>query len=256
MLDELLDAQQVNKDSPLPYYYQIAQVLREAIDDAGDAGGPTAAAVALPSEPALARSFAVTRGTIRHALQTLAREGLIYREKGRGTFLKRRRVELDLTQLGSITAQMRGRQWAPGYRLLARNRIVPPPPVRHALDLAEGAEVWEVRRLRLADGEPVSAERSHIPCELAPDLDRQDLSGSLYALLQEHYGFALQAADQTIRTRAADAEEAQLLAIAEGVPVFIITGLLSEARGRAVEHSRSVWRGDRYDLQVRLVSRD
>ena len=255
MIDQLLRERRINKASPVPYYYQIAQALREALDSLRRVPGADEE-VALPSEPALAEIFGVTRGTVRHALQVLEHEGLIHREKGRGTFARRRRVELDLTELSSISEQMRSRNWAPAYRLLDIARTRPLPPVPAALGIAGDEPVWAVRRLRLADGEPVSFEQSHFPCRLVPHLDREDLSGSLYDLLQSRYGFRLRTSDQTIRTRQADAEEARLLTIRQGDPVFAITGIISDAGGTPVEYSRSVWRGDRYDLQVRLVSRE
>ena len=254
MIDQLLRERPIDKDSPVPYYYQIAQALREALEGihrAGD-GEP----VTLPSEPALAETFGVARGTVRHALQLLEREGLICRQKGRGTFAGRRRVELDLTELSSISQQMRARNWTPAYRLLDISATRPTPPVRAALDIGEDELVWTVRRLRLADGEPVCLEQSFLPFRLVAHLDREDLAGSLYDLLRTRYGLKLRTSDQTIRTRKADAEEARLLSIRQGDPVFAITGIISDPGGTPVEYSRSVWRGDRYDLQVRLVSRE
>lgn len=255
MIEELLAGRKLNKDSPIPYYYQLAQILREAIDDVS-AGAAEGEDLPLPSEPALSEQFAVTRGTVRHALEILEHEGLIYREKGRGTFIRRRRVELNLTELSSITAHMRDQHWAAEYRLLGLSRGPARPQAQRALGLTEGEEVWEIRRLRLADGEPVSAETSIIPCRLAPDLHTADLTASLYQTLRSRYGFDLKTSEQTIRTRAADAEEAGLLALRAGDPVFVITGVLADAQGTPVEYSRSLWRGDRYDLQVRLVSRE
>lgn len=254
MIDELLAGRRLDKDSPIPYYYQLAQLLREAMEDV--AGGAGSGEVPLPSEPALARQFEVTRGTVRHALEILEREGLIYRARGRGTFMRRRRLELDLTELSSITGHMQDRHWTAGYRLLSLRQGPARPQAERALGLAPGETVWELRRLRLADGEPVSAETSVIPCRLAPDLAAADLTTSLYEALRTRYGFRLKTSEQTIRIRAADAEEAELLALREGEPVFAITGVLADSEGTPVEYSRSLWRGDRYDLQVRLVSRD
>ncbi|MEN6301099.1 MAG: GntR family transcriptional regulator [Armatimonadia bacterium] len=255
MIEELLAGRKLNKDSPIPYYYQLAQILRDAMDDVS-ASAEEGEEIPLPSEPMLAEWFKVTRGTVRHALEILEREGLIYREKGRGTFMRRRRVELNLTELSSITAHMRDQRWAAEYRLLGLDRGPARPQAQRALGLAEAEEVWEVRRLRLADSEPVSAETSIIPCRLAPDLQTADLTASLYQTLRSRYGFDLKTSEQTIRTRAADAEEAVLLNVHTGDPVFVITGVLADAQGTPVEYSRSLWRGDRYDLQVRLVSRE
>jgi len=256
-IHEVIRRARIDRDSPLPYYYQIAQVLREAIEDVGaDEAAQQQEEVALPSEPTLSELFGVTRGTVRHALAILQREGLLYREKGRGTFIKRRRVELDLTHLCSITEHMRSREWEPTYRVLRVQQLLPRPKVQQGLHLEPDVPVWEIRRLRLASREPVSFEWSYIPVRLAEGLDRQDLTQSLYDILKDRYGLELKTADQTIRTRLADAEEAQLLGVEAGAPIFVITGTISDSHGLPVEHSRSLWRGDRYDLQVRLVSRD
>lgn len=249
MLETRLARLRINKDIPIPYYYQIAQSLREMIEDA-DATGQTE--LALPSELELCRIYDVTRGTVRHALAVLEREGLIFREKGRGSFVKRRRVQLDLTRLCSTTQDMQQRGWVPGTRVLSVRCVPPRPHVQRALDIAEDEPVWEVYRLRTADGEAISLQWAHIPCDITPGLDQHDLSGSLYYTLWNRYGIQLKSADQVIRTRAATLEEADLLEVAEGDPIFAIERTSYDQAGHAVEHLHSLWRGDRYDFQVRL----
>ncbi|NLF00411.1 MAG: GntR family transcriptional regulator, partial [Anaerolineales bacterium] len=101
--------------------------------------------------------------------------------------------------------------------------------------------------------EPVSLQWSYIPCALAPDLDTHDLTGSLYYVLKNEYGIELKTADQVIRTRGATLEEAQALEINEGDAVFAIERVTCDPRGAPVEHLDAVWRGDRYDLHVRLM---
>jgi GntR family transcriptional regulator len=249
-----LSARRINKDIPVPYYYQIAQLLREVIEDV--CPDREREEISLPSEAELCDLYGVTRGTVRHALEVIEREGLIYREKGRGTFLTRRRVELDLTTLCSTTEDMEARGWEPGTRVLGLQRVNPRPHVQHKLDIAEDALVWELHRLRLANGEPISLQWSYIPCALARDLDRHDLTGSLYYVLKNGYGIELRTADQVIRTRNATLAEARLLQIGEGDALFAIERVTCDQRGAPVEHLDSLWRGDRYDLQVRLLSSD
>lgn len=256
MLDFQLNAQKINKNLPIPFYYQIVQILREAIEDHGIASDPDQGEVALPSETELCEFFQVNRGTVRHALEMLEREGLIYREKGRGTFLRRRRVELDLASLCSTTEDLRARGWAPQTRVLSIARMAPGLHIQRHLQLAEGSPVWQVYRLRLANGEPISLQWSYIPAHLAPDLDQRDLTGSLYYTLKNIYGIDLKTADQTIRTRAVILDESELLEIAEGDPVFDITRVTYDQHQRPVEYLDSLWRGDRYDLRVRLYSRE
>jgi GntR family transcriptional regulator len=249
-----ISARKINRDLPIPYYYQIIQILRELIQD--HEVTPEQEEVLFPSETELADFFQVNRGTIRHALEILEREGLIYREKGRGTFLQRRRVELDLTTLCSTTEDLKARGWSPASQLLELARITPRPHIQHFLELPDGETVWLIYRLKLADGEPISLQWSFIPTRLAPNLDPKALSGSLYYILKNDYGVELKTGDQTIRTRAATVEEAKLLQISDGDPIFEISRITFDQNGRPVEHLDSLWRGDRYDFRIRLYNRD
>jgi GntR family transcriptional regulator len=253
MRELFLNRRKIDKGLPVPYYYQIVQILREAIQDLDVS--PNASGLEFPSEMELSEHFQVNRGTIRHALQLLEREGLIYREKGRGTFLRRRRVELDLSTLCSTTEDLKARGWIPDSRLLSLEKISPSLHIQRYLELSQEDLVWLIYRLRLADKEPISIQWSYIPVELAPDLDRQDLSSSLYYILKNTYGHELISGDQKIRTRSATIDEALLLEIEEGAPLFEISRITYDQNHRPVEHLDSLWRGDRYDLQVRLYNR-
>jgi GntR family transcriptional regulator len=224
--------------------------MREVIEDS--VASPDRGEVALPSESELCEIFGVTRGTVRHALEVIEREGLVYREKGRGTFLKRRRVGFDPTKLCSFTEEMRARGWEPGTCVIGLERVLPRPHIRHELQMPDGRRVWELYRLRLANGEPMSLQWSYIPFDLAPDLDQRDLSGSLYYVLKNDYDHGLEAADQIIRARAASLAEAEMLAVTEGDAVFVIERTTLDQRGDPVEFLHSVWRGDRYDFEVHL----
>ena len=191
---------------------------------------------------------------MRHALEVLEREGLIYRERGRGTFVQRRRVQLDVTRLSSTAEELRARGWEPSTHVLSVRRIVPRPHVQRMLGLSEDQEVWETHRLRLADGEPISLQWSYVSCEIVPDLDRYDVSGSLWDTLRDAYGIELTYADQIVRTRRASFEEAKLLGVEEGAPVFFIEVTCYTRDGQLIEYECGAWRGDRYELYVRQRS--
>ncbi len=244
-------ARRINKAIPVPYYYQIAEILRDMIAEA-EVGPDTE--VGLPSENELCALYEVTRATVRHALEVLEKEGLVYREKGRGTFLRRRRVQLDLARLCSTTEDMQARGWVPSTRLIGVEAITPLPHIGRQLGLGADEQVWEVHRLRCANGEPISLQWSYLPCRLVPDLARKDLTGSLYYTLRNAYGIELDTADQVIRTRTVSSEDGELLAIPGGAPVFAIERTSYDRAGRAVEYLHSLWRGDRYDLQIRLTA--
>ena len=247
-----MGTQRINRELPIPYYFQIAEILRGMIADADGVPGPDAE-VALPSENELCSLHDVTRATVRHALELLEREGLIYRKKGKGTFL-RRRVQLDLARLCSTTRDMQARGWVPGTRLLSVRILVPSLHIQHQLRSEAETPVWEINRLRLADGEPISLQWSYLSCQRVPELDRHDLTGSLYETLSSAYGIELRTAEQVIRTRLATIEEAPLLGVPEGAPVFVIDRTSYDQAGKPVEHLHALWRGDRYDLQIRLTA--
>lgn len=251
-----ISTRKINRDTPIPYYYQIVQILREVIQDEAASPGSEAGERLFPSETELSDYFQVNRGTIRHALEVLEREGLIYREKGRGTFLQRKRVDLDLTRLCSTTEDLQSRGWEAASQVLSCALIQPSGHIRRFLGLRDEETVWQVYRLRLANGEPISLQHSYIPARLAPALDQKDLAGSLYYLLKNEYSIELKTADQTIRTRSASPEEARLLGIAECEAIFEISRVSFDQEGRPIEHLDSIWRGDRYDFHVRLFSRD
>ena len=250
LLSDLSAIKKINKDLPVPFYYKMVQILREAIEDYKTTS-QTEEAV-FPSESDLSEFFQVNRGTVRHALDMLEREGLIYRAKGRGTFLRRRRVELDLTQLCSTTEDLTSRGWKPSSKIISLDCVPARAHIQHHLALSEGALVWEIFRLRLADCEPISLQWSYLPESLTPGLDQKDLSGSLYYILKNTYGIELKAADQIVRTRLTTSEEARLLATHEGAPVFDFSRTTYDQYDRAVEYLEAIWRGDRYDLHVHL----
>lgn len=259
-MDIQLTNQKIDKSSPVPYYYQMVVVLRELIQGIGSESRPDDQRnsdfkpTPFPSESELAEFFDVNRGTVRHALAVLEREGLIYREKGRGTFLRRRRVELDLMTLCSTTEDLKKRGWEPRSLILELSLITPSLHILRSLELAPEEHAWKIHRLRLANGEPISLQWSYIPSRLALGLDHHDLGGSLYYTLKNEYRIELKSAEQTIRTRAATPEEAKLLQVAEGDALFEIWRLTFDQEQRPVEYLDSLWRGDRYDLRVHLQS--
>ena len=253
MAENIFNSRRINKDLPVPYYYQIVQILRESIADIEDQDGSQE--IPLPSEADLCELFSVNRGTIRHALDMLEREGLIYREKGRGTFVRRRRVELDLSYLCSTTDDLKNRGWEPGTEVISINQVIPRSHIRTSLNLAENEKVWEVQRLRFANEEPISLQRAFLPVKKMPDLIKRDLTKSLFRLWQDAYHIQIRDAEQTIRTRIATSEEAELLQTSECDPIFEITRITYDTNNIPFEYLISIWRGDRYDFYLRLTIR-
>jgi GntR family transcriptional regulator len=238
----------IDKNSPVPYYQQLADLLRHAIDARLIAGE----VVRLPSENELAESHGITRATVRHALDTLEREGWIYREKGRGSFAVVRRVEQEATHLVSTSEDMQRRGWSLATRVIGLDRLAAPAHVAHTLEVPLESQVYALCRLRIVNGEPVSLQTSYLPAALCPRLEDNDLSASLFRLLETRYGLRLWTAQGVLRARTATTREAQHLALDEHIPVLYVERTTYAASGIPVEYLEAAWRGDRYDVRVTL----
>ena len=240
--------QAIDKSSSIPYYQQLADLLRREISEQRT----QREVFQLPSENELAERHGITRATVRHALDVLEGDGWIYREKGVGSFAAIRRVEHELTHLVSTTEDMRRRGWPLTTQLVSLERIPAVPYVAHAVEVPDGTIVYKLCRLRLVDDEPLSLQTAYLPRELCRSLEENDLTSSLYGLLETRYGLRLWTGKEILRARCAIPFEADLLRVKEEMPVMYMERTTYAANGVAVEYLESVWRGDRYDFKVTL----
>jgi GntR family transcriptional regulator len=238
----------IDKANSIPYYDQLAEILRCEISEKQAEGE----AFQLPSENELAEQHGLSRATVRHALDKLEREGWIYRQKGVGSFAVVRRVEQELTRLDSTTEAMRLRGWSLVTQLLSVRQMAATHHIERALELVPGEMVYELRRLRIVDDLPLSLQTAYLPIALCPRLEENDLTASLYRLLETRYGLRLWTGQETLRARRATPAEALLLGIGEEIPVLFAERITYAANGTAVEYLEAVWRGDRYDFKVTL----
>jgi GntR family transcriptional regulator len=239
----------IDKGSTIPYYEQLAELLRREIQ----AKLPNCGAYSLPSENELAERHGITRVTVRHALDVLEREGWIYREKGRGTFAATRRVEHELTQLVSTTDAMRQRGWSLVTRVISIKTVPAPEHIASILEIKPEASIYELQRLRIVEDTPLGLQTVYLPAHLCPKLEENDLTHSLYRLLETRYGLRLWTGRETLRARGASQDEARLLKVRKGTPVMSAERWTYASTGTPVEYLDSVWRGDRYDFKVTLT---
>ncbi len=241
--------QVIDKNNPIPYYQQLANLLRHEITDRQEEGQ----LYQLPSENELSEGHGISRATVRHALDVLEREGWIYREKGKGAFAAARRVEQELTQLVSTTEDMQNRGWSLITKVISLEAAAAPDHVARDLELPPGAPVYELVRLRIVQNEPLSLQVAYLPAELCPRLEENDLTHSLYRLLETRYGLKLWTADGILRARCATPVEAQWLEISEAMPVIYMERVTYAVTGAPVEYLEAAWRGDRYDFRVSMI---
>lgn len=235
----------------LPLYTRLKHALRAAI-----AAGQHRPHQSIPSERELSALHGMSRMTVRHALDDLVSEGILYRAPGRGTFVAGPKIYQALGRVTSFTEDMRARGLEPGARQLKTETVPAPGECQQALGLTDAAPVLRVRRLRTADGEPMALETVHLPLELFPGLtELEPASQSLYRLLEERYGVKIARARQTIEPAAAMARDARHLGVTEGSLLLALERVTYDSEGRAVEYVRSLYRGDRYKFVVELTGR-
>jgi GntR family transcriptional regulator len=231
----------INKNSHVPIYVQIEEILKEKI-----LHGDYAVGLAIPSERELSETFGVSRMTVRQSIIQLVNSGLLYREKGRGTFVASPKFEQPLNGLTSFTEEMRNRGMKPSSKIITFEKQIPSFDIRDDLKLDEGEEVFFITRIRNADDKPMAIERSYIPNKLLPNLSKEKLHGSFYNLVENEYGFEIKNAIQQMEASIITKEDAKYLNMDTTGVVLIIKRTSFLSNGQPFEIVRSAYRADRY----------
>lgn len=250
MYRQPLDALTLRLDrrSPVPLYYQLKEIFRSWITSGCFNSGER-----FPSENELQKTFQVSRMTIRRALTELVYEGFLIRERGRGSFVVRPRVQSLLRKLTSFTEDMQLRGLRADNKFLDF-RVIHDVEVARKMEIPEEEELVQIRRIRLVEGEPVAVQNAYVRHAFCPRIaERGLIEGSLYKTLENGYGLKLGRALQTVEAKPADEYEASLLEIGIGQPVLILERLTYLAGGEPIEYVRSIFRGDRYRFIIELV---
>lgn len=225
-------------------YHSIRDQVRDLVDglDVGDA---------LPPERSLATTFGVSRMTLRRAIDELAREGVIVRRQGAGTFVAAPKIASSLAAT-SFSSDMRRRGLVPSSRTLTLEEISAGPQLGRRLRCSPSAPVLRVVRLRLADDAPMAIETLHAPLELVAGLTAADLEETSFYELLAAAGVRIDHGVQEIEPTVTDEQESELLGVPLHSPAFLFERTSVDATGAPVEFVRSVYRGDRYKLTVHL----
>jgi GntR family transcriptional regulator len=241
----------LSKDLPIPLYHQLKTLLLEQIS-----AGRIKPGDRLPAEDELAATYSVSKATVRQALNELSVAGVLRREQGRGTFVAEPKLAQGPRELTSFTDEMRGRGFHPMSQLLKQDIIKAEAEVAEKLRLEEGSPVLRLKRLRLADGEPMGIQTAHLSLALAPQLAEEDFTGaSLYEVLERKYRLSPARAQETYFAVLLDRAEAKLLKAAAASPALSAERVAYLASGQPLELTYSIMRGDRYEVVLDLTRR-
>lgn len=202
----------------------------------------------LPTERDLADTYEVSRATVRKALDWLRSSGSIYRVQGAGTFVAGTTITKTLS-LSSFTQDMIDRGLRPSSRLLSVAQEPAGPLIGEQLHLSESDEVVRLTRTRLANGSPICLETTHIAAARVPGLMEEDLTGSLYGILEQKHDLRVMRAEQVVTAVVASESEAALLAIPLGAAALRVHRIGMDDRDRPVESTTTIYRADLYDLR-------
>lgn len=238
----------VDRTSPVPLYFQLAQQLEAAVEQ-----GRLAPGALLGNEVDLAARLGLSRPTVRQAIQSLVDKGLMVRRRGVGTQVVHSKVRRPL-ELSSLYDDLEAADQRPATGVLRNTTEPADAEVAAALGVAEGSEVHLVERLRSAHGEPMALLRNHLPLGLLPLITEELEASGLYRLMRAG-GITLHSARQTVGACAADDRQARALSEPVGAPLLTMERTTYDDTGRVVEFGSHVYRAQRYAFEFQLLVR-
>lgn len=240
----------IDRSSHTPFYIQVKDSIRADI-----ISGKWEKGDQLPGEPELCRMFDVSRTVIRQALKELEYEGLIYRVKGKGTYVDEPKIEQSLIQeLTGFYQDMVKRGLRPITKVLSQELVGANEFVASQLEIEVGDKVIELKRLRGVEDEFISLDTTYLPYAICPEVLRTDFTTrSLYGFLEDELGLAIARGYRTLEAVLADEHVAGQLRVEKGAPLILLDSVVYLDDGRPIEYFRSYHRGGRSRFEVNLI---
>ncbi len=244
---ELVADSALVRDNPLPLHTRLREDLRQRIDSRAWAPHQR-----LPSESALMRHYAVSRITVRHALQALEQQGLIVKVVGRGSFVAAPKPFQHLARLQGLGEAM-ATQGQIRNRVIDVSQVPADDIVAARLDLLPGTLVTHIQRVRLLDGRPLSVDLTWLPRALGDRVAAGKLeSRDIFLMIEQDLGTPLGHADLALDAVAAPAAIAHALELAAGSPVLRVERLTHDRNGRPIDHEILYCRADNFQFRLRI----
>jgi GntR family transcriptional regulator len=242
---------EIDPASHLPLHAQVEEALLRSITDGALSPGSR-----LSAEDQLVERFAVSRTTVRTAIQNLVARGLVEIRRGKGTFVTQPAITQELTQLTGFVEDMQALGREASARVLDRRVVAASETVARQLALLRGAAVARVQRVRLADGVPLSFDETYLPLELGEKIMADDLENQpIFSLLEQKCATPLLEAEYRLAAVASHGTVARALGMQPGSPIFLIERTTFSANHRPVDYERLYYRGDHIRFVTRLSRR-
>lgn len=235
----------IDRSSPVPLYFQLAQHLETAITS-----GSLRVGSRLENEVDLAERLGLSRPTVRAAFLYLSNKGLVVRKRGAGTLVADEKINRGV-ELTSLYDDLAAAGRAPATKVLRNEVTHASDQVASALRLPEGALVISIERLRTADGEPIALMHNYLPAALVHLSTEMLEHHGLYELLYAS-GIRLASATQRMSAKNASASEARAMNEARGAALLTMERTSYDEKGRAVEFAQHRYRASRFSFSTRM----
>jgi GntR family transcriptional regulator len=230
-------------------YSRVETILASEITD-----GDLRVGDQLPTEDSLIARFEVSRITVRRAIQNLVSRGLVEIRRGKGTFVAAPKITQELTELSGFVEDMHAIGRKPTARVISKEVVTADSTVARHLALTKGERVVRIRRVRLADGIPLSFDETYLPLEIGRKIITNNLKVEpIFSLLERKYDIPLFEAEYKLEAVAAEAEIAAALRVKQGSPIFRIERTSYSTGNQPVDYEKLYYRGDLVRFVTRLA---
>lgn len=252
MRDNILSSNdKLDKDVPIPLYFQLKEIIKDKIVE-----GVLEPGDLIPSERELSNRYDISRPTIRQALQELVNEGMLYREKGKGTFVAKPKIKYGFIQsLTTFYDDMKKKGYSLKTEIRRKELKIVPEGIVNKLNLDKEDKVIFLDRLRSIDDEPIVRVMNFVPYKICPNLIDVDLKDkSLYKVMDETCGLKYHRAEITLEPVVAKEYDAKLLETEVGAPIHLMENITYDQNDNPMDYFESRFRGDKGKVQVELYN--
>lgn len=236
-----------NSKGAQPLYIQIKEILFQRISNGIYDTGDT-----IPTELDFQEEFDVSRITVRQAINELVLEGYLLRRRGKGTVVLKRKIEESLNRVLSFTKEMEEMGITPSTSFAEVNRIQCNAVVASKLGIEIGADVYEIIRIRCADGEPIVYFETYLLGNLKLPLDHEVYYGSMYELIESTNPVKMTKAKEYIGAEIAGKKLAKELKISAGDPILTRTRVGFDQNSRPIEFTTCYYVAENYQYYIEL----
>jgi GntR family transcriptional regulator len=239
-----MNFEEIKKSIPIPIYYQLKEIIRDKIE-IGEK---------IASENKLSEIFHISRMTVRQAIKELVGEGLLYRVKGKGTFVCKPKINYGFIQkFTTFYDDMVGKGYTVRTKIMKQEIKTANKLIAKKLNIEENEKIIYLLRVRYIESEPIVNVTNYIPYLLCPDLINEDLTDkSLYSTLAEKYGLVAYKARATLEAIVASKHDSELLNIKEGAPVHLMSNITYTKENEIMDYFKSNFRGDKGKVTVEI----